>query len=151
ARASQERRPGKPVSHGRRGIRGAATGTAILATLTAHAASPQLDYMLYCMGCHGETAQGVAGEGPRLAGNLPLYMRTSEGRNYVLRVPGAANSVLSDEGITLVFNWLATTYPAPGQPPPRPFTVAEVTNARHMPLANVQATRIEVLKSLAAS
>ena len=52
--------------------------------------------MLYCMGCHGDTAHGVPGKVPALAGVLPLYMRTSEGRNYVLRVPGAANSVLSD-------------------------------------------------------
>ena len=107
--------------------------------------------MLFCMGCHGEAAQGVAGKVPRLAGNLPLYMRSSAGRNYVLRVPGAANSVLSDERITLVLNWLASTYPAPGQPPPPPFTVAEVTSARHVPLANVQETRREVLRALAAS
>jgi cytochrome c553 len=124
---------------------------ASLLMLRTAAASPAQDYMLYCMGCHGETAQGVAGKVPRLAGNLPLYMRTPAGRNYVLRVPGAANSVLSDEGITAVLNWLAATYPAANVAPPQPFTLAEVSAARHTPLANVQETRQQVVRALAAS
>ena len=57
--------------------------------VAARAAPPQ-DYMLYCMGCHGTQAQGVPGKIPPLAGALSLFMRTAEGRNYVLRVPGAA-------------------------------------------------------------
>ena len=128
----------------------AAVGSTLLAAQTA-AASPAQDYMLYCMGCHGDTAHGVPGKVPPLAGVLPLYMRTSEGRNYVLRVPGAANSVLSDEGLAGVLNWLAATYPAAGENPPKPFSVAEVTNVRHVPLANVQATRREVVQALASS
>lgn len=123
---------------------------AALAVLPVEAGGAAQDYMLYCMGCHGDAAQGVAGKVPRLAGNLPLYMRTAAGRNYVLRVPGAANSVLPDERITAVLNWLAVTYPADGAAP-LPFTVAEVTAARHTPLANVQETRQQVVRALAAS
>ena len=74
----------------------AATGLAASALAGAAHASPGEDYMLYCMGCHGAEAQGVPGRIPPLAGALARFMRTSEGRNYVLRVPGAANSVLSD-------------------------------------------------------
>ena len=127
----------------------AAVGSMLLAAQTA--ASPAQDYMLYCMGCHGDAAHGVPGKVPPLAGVLPLFMRTSEGRNYVLRVPGAANSVLSDEGLAGVLNWLAVTYPAAGENLPKPFSVAEVTNVRHVPLANVQATRREVVQALASS
>jgi cytochrome c553 len=127
---------------------------AVIATLLAgHAAtaSPAQDYMLYCMGCHGDTAHGVPGKVPPLAGVLPLYMRSGAGRNYVVRVPGAANSVLSDERLAGVLNWLAATYPAAGQGSPVPFTVAEVTSARHVPLADVQATRREVVQALAST
>jgi mono/diheme cytochrome c family protein len=114
-------------------------------------ASPAQDYMLYCMGCHGAQAQGVPGKIPPLAGALALFMRTAEGRDYVLRVPGAASSALPDAQLAAVLNWLATSYGAPGDPLPAPFTVDEVTSVRRMPLADVQVRRREVVRSLAAS
>src|ERR1700686_5483404 len=129
----------------------AATAPAISALAGAASASPGQDYMLYCMGCHGAEAQGVAGKIPPLAGALARFMRTSEGRNYVLRVPGAANSALSDARLAAVLNWLAERYGAPDEPRPAPFTEEEVTLARRVPLANVQAARREVVRSLAAS
>ncbi len=107
--------------------------------------------MLYCMGCHGPEAQGVPGKIPPLAGALPLYMRSPEGRNYVLRVPGAANSVLTDVQLAAVLNWLAASYPAAGDAPAAPFTAEEVARTRHTPLVNVLATRREVVRKLAAS
>ncbi|HEY6824997.1 MAG TPA: cytochrome c [Steroidobacteraceae bacterium] len=120
-------------------------------TTVAVCASPAQDYMLYCMGCHGAEARGVPGKIPPLAGTLALFMRIAEGRNYVLRVPGAANSALPDAQLTAVLNWLAMSYGAPGEPPPAPFTVAEVSSVRHTPLADVQARRREVIGMLAAS
>jgi cytochrome c553 len=114
-------------------------------------AGPGQDYMLYCMGCHGAEARGVPGKIPPLAGSLARFMRTSEGRDYVLRVPGAANSALSDAQLAAVLNWLAMRYPAAQEPEPAPFTVEEVTRARRTPLADVKATRREVVRSLAAS
>jgi cytochrome c553 len=114
-------------------------------------ASPQQDYMLYCMGCHGGQAQGVSGKVPPLAGALARFMRTSEGRNYVLRVPGAANSALSDAQLAAVLNWLAESYRLPPEAPPAPFTLEEVSAVRHTPLADVQGTRREVVRALAAS
>jgi mono/diheme cytochrome c family protein len=129
--------------------------TAGLAALLAGApviASPAEDYMLYCMGCHGADARGVPGKVPPLAGSLALFMRTPEGRNYVLRVPGAANSALSDAQLRAVLNWIAERYAAPGgAPAPAPFTVPEVARTRHVPLASVQATRRQVVGTLAAS
>jgi cytochrome c553 len=129
----------------------AATGLAVSALAGAASASPGQDYMLYCMGCHGAEAQGVAGKIPPLAGALARFMRTSEGRNYVLRVPGAANSALSDARLAAVLNWLTERYGAPDEPRPAPFTEEEVTLARRVPLANVQAARREVVRNLAAS
>ena len=114
-------------------------------------ASPAQDYMLYCMGCHGTQAQGVPGKIPPLAGSLSLFMRSAEGRNYVLRVPGAANSALADAQLAAVLNWIAASYGAQGEPTPAPFTVDEVTSVRRMPLADVQARRREVVRSLSAS
>jgi cytochrome c553 len=118
---------------------------------TAHA-SPAQDYMLYCMGCHGAQAEGVPGKVPPLAHALGRYMRTPAGRNYVLRVPGAANSVLSDEQLAAVLNWLAQTFdPDALSSSVALFTPAEVTGLRHSPLASVLAARREVVRELAAT
>src|SRR5215469_1218161 len=133
-----------------RGLR-LAVALAIGAFTAAVPASPAQDYTLYCMGCHGPQAQGVQGKIPPLAGSVSLYMRTAEGRDYVLRVPGAANSALPDAQLAAVLNWLAERYGAPGEAQPVPFTVAEVTQVRHTPLADVQARRREVIRALAAT
>jgi len=129
----------------------AASLLAAIALAGTARASPQQDYVLYCMGCHGPGAEGVPGKIPPLAGALARFMRTPEGRNYVLRVPGAANSVLTDAQLAALLNWLAERYRVAEEPAPQPFTAEEVTSVRRTPLPNVQATRREVVHSLAAS
>ncbi|HEY6923630.1 MAG TPA: cytochrome c [Steroidobacteraceae bacterium] len=116
-------------------------------------ASPHQDYILYCMGCHGAQAEGVPGKVPPLAHSLGRYMRTPAGRNYILRVPGAANSVLSDAQLAAVLNWLAQTFDSEelDQSHAPLFTTAEVTGARHSPLSAVLATRQAVVRDLATS
>jgi hypothetical protein len=121
--------------------------------VTAAHASPQQDYVLYCMGCHGPQAEGVPGKVPPLAHALGRYMRTPAGRNYVLRVPGAANSVLTDAQLAAVLNWLAQTYDGDDltQSGAPLFSTEEVTGLRHSPLPSVLATRREVVRELATS
>ncbi len=123
----------------------------LLACGTANA-SPAQDYMLHCMGCHGTEAQGVPGKVPPLANVLTRFMRTAEGRDYVLRVPGAANSALSDDQLAAVLNWLAVTFDdGATERSPAPFTREEVARLRHTPLVSVLATRTAVVRNLAAS
>jgi mono/diheme cytochrome c family protein len=130
-------------------------GIALAAGISASAialASPAQDYALQCMGCHGATAQGVPGKVPSLAQTLVQFMRSVAGRSYVLRVPGASNSVLSDGQLAEVLNWIAGHFG--GEQPAAlvsPFTEQEVAASRHTPMASVQATRREVVKELAAS
>jgi len=134
------------------GLAGTFAALLLAAALARSAlASPEQDYILYCMGCHGASAQGVPGKVPPLAGALARFMRTSDGRNYLLRVPGAANSVLTDAQLAEVLNWLAERYRSPEDPPPEPFTVQEVSAVRRTPLADVHARRSEVVRALAAS
>lgn len=113
-------------------------------------ASPAQDYMLNCMGCHGTQAEGVPGKVPPLANTLSRFMRTAEGRNYILRVPGAANSALSDGQLAAVLNWLAVTYDSSATNL-TPFTSEEVSAVRRSPLVSVLATRRAVVRSLAAT
>jgi mono/diheme cytochrome c family protein len=128
----------------------AAAAASIFATLAY--GSPQQDYILYCMGCHGPQAEGVPGKVPPLAHALGRYMRSPAGRNYILRVPGAANSALSDAQLAGVLNWLAQTFDAQELSSDVPlFSAAEVTSQRHSPLPSVLATRREVVRELAAT
>jgi mono/diheme cytochrome c family protein len=128
-----------------------AGAAAACAAFAADASEPAIDYTLYCQGCHGAQAQGVPGKVPPLAGTLALFMRTPEGRSYLLRVPGAANSALTDQQLAAVFNWLAQRYPATEAAAAAPITAGEVASARRSPLADVQATRRAVVRALAAS
>lgn len=115
-------------------------------------ADPAQDYMLHCMGCHGAQAEGVPGRVPPLARTLGRFMRTAAGRNYVLRVPGAANSTLTDAQLAQVLNWIDTRFTdAAASGAAVPFTTAEVAALRHTPLAAVQETRRRVLAELAAT
>jgi hypothetical protein len=116
----------------------------------AHA-SPHLDYVLFCMGCHGAQAEGVPGKVPPLAHALGRYMRAPDGRNYVLRVPGAASSALSDAQLAAVLNWVAQTFDGEelSQSGAPLFTADEVSSARHSPLPSVLATRRVVVHALA--
>jgi mono/diheme cytochrome c family protein len=115
-------------------------------------ASPAQDYMLYCMGCHGAQAQGVPGKVPPLAHSIGLFMRTAAGRDYILRVPGAANSALSDAQLAAVLNWLAGEFNSEELTADMPkFTAAEVGARRHVPLGAVLAARREVVRNLAAT
>ena len=132
--------------------RGALACAVLLMAARAATANPEQDYMLHCMGCHGARAEGVAGKVPPLANSLSRFMRTAEGRNYVLRVPGAANSALSDAQLAAVLNWLAATFDESAIPArPAPFSSEEVTRSRHTPLVAVLATRRVVVRELAIS
>ncbi len=127
--------------------------TALAGLVGARAfAAPAQDYMLHCMGCHGAHAEGVPGKVPPLAHALARFMRTPAGRNYVLRVPGAANSALSDARLAAVLNWIAERYDGDELSKSiARFTAQEVASQRHTPLAAVLATRREIVRQLAAT
>lgn len=111
----------------------------------------RLDYALKCKGCHGLWGQGTPGHVPRLDGFVGLFTHLPEGRDYLMRVPGVARSVLDDVRLTAVLNWVLETYGrdqvAPGF---RPFTVAEVAAARRRPLEDRKGLRDRMLAELRA-
>jgi mono/diheme cytochrome c family protein len=105
-------------------------------------ADPAQDYVLYCMGCHGEQGQGVPGRVPALAQTLDPLLRTARGREYLQRVPGAANSALPDARLAAVLNWLTAEFaPSARQSGVPAFSAAEVGRLRRQPLASVSITR----------
>lgn len=109
------------------------------------------NYELDCMGCHGVDGRGVRGKIPPLAHSLARFMRTPAGRNYVLRVPGAADSPLSDGDLAAVLNWIARRFDGEDLTSrTAPFTEQEVARVRRHPMRSVLARRREVVQGLAA-
>jgi len=101
------------------------------------------------MGCHGPDGIGVAGKVPPLRESLPAFARTSEGRAFLLSVPGASNSSLSDAQLAAVVNWLLARFTGIDNAPERHvFTETEVTSFRRPPLSKVREARSAVLRTL---
>jgi len=70
------------------------------------AASPRINYLLYCTGCHGVTGEGSHPNVPTLVGELGLMMTVPEMRNYLVQIPGAATAPIDDSELTEVINWI---------------------------------------------
>jgi hypothetical protein len=104
------------------------------------------NYTLFCAGCHAETGRGLAHKVPRLDGRLALYLGVDGGRDFILRVPGVANSQLDDVRLAGVLNHVVARF-APTAGNVEPFTPAEVHVARQHPLVGVEEVRTRLLRA----
>ncbi len=62
-------------------------------------------YALNCMGCHQQRGEGH-GAVPELKGFVGNFLRVPGGREFLVQVPGVAQSSLSDGEIAAVLNWM---------------------------------------------
>jgi hypothetical protein len=116
----------------------------------ARAYEPRVNFQLQCMGCHRADASGWEGRVPSMRETLVNFSKLPEGREYLLRVPGVAQSPLSDQETATLLNWLArnlSDVPLPADF--TDFTAEEVGRFRHQPLAAVKATRAKILELMA--
>lgn len=105
-------------------------------------ADPKSDYLLYCGGCHLPDASGVPPSVPPLADTLGRIAATPAGRDYIVRVPGASQTPLSDEGLAAVMNWVLVTFNAETLPADfEPLNAREVGRSRRNVLADPQKLR----------
>jgi len=125
--------------------------------LQVHAAQPlvltpsvQANYMLNCMGCHLADGSGAAGKIPSVRDSLVILSGSSAGRRYLVQVPGAAQSPLSDLELAQVLTWMVRNLSARPVPPDfTDFTAAEVAANRSSPLVNVREARARLLAPVA--
>lgn len=116
----------------------------ILMPVTGLAASPRINYLLYCSGCHLPGGEGAPPNVPTMHNELGRMMGVPEMRSYLVRVPGSAHSPLSDADLADVVNWVLKQFNAETLPADfEPLTAAEVTRARKNILANPLQYRIE--------
>lgn len=112
----------------------------------AMAYEPRVNYQLQCMGCHHADGAGEPGRVPSVRDTLVPLSLFDEGRDFVLRVPGVAQSPLADAEVAALLNWMVRNVSdvAPGDGF-RDYTAQEVAARRHQPLVAVAAERERLL------
>jgi cytochrome c553 len=120
---------------------------ALAASTGAGAYEPQVNYQLHCMGCHRADGAGEADRLPSMRGTLVPFSLHAQGRDYLLRVPGVAQSPLSDADLAALMNWMVrnlSDVPAPASFVD--YTAEEVGRARQQPLVQVVDERRRLLE-----
>lgn len=134
------------------GVALVAAGLAGSLAATAAAADPRVDYMLHCRGCHGPDGAGAPGAAPSFRGQLAKFLWVPGGREYLIRVPGTAQSELDDARTAALLNWLLREFS--GDEIPADFAAYgtdEVARLRHAPLTDVWGVRQDLLRAIATS
>ena len=110
------------------------------------------DYVLQCAGCHRVDGRGSTPHGiPDFRNSVGAFTHLPAGREYLVRVPGAAYSQLSNAELANVLNWLLHTF-SPAQLPAdfSPYTESEVAAARPRRYDDVVPVRHGLARELAA-
>ena len=111
----------------------------------------RVNYMLHCQGCHLAEAVGHPGNVPRMRGFLGYFLHSTEGREFIVRVPGVATASLENEQLAELLNWILTTYSAEELPTDfTPFNATEIGVLRKDLETDPAARRKEILTRIAA-
>ncbi|MGQ9425434.1 cytochrome c peroxidase [Gilvimarinus sp. F26214L] len=106
-------------------------------------ASPEVDYLLHCAGCHLENGSGMPPHIPDLRVDLSYFAARPEGRSYLIRVPGVSQAPISDADLAEVLSWVVATFA--GEQLAAPFSAAEVSQHRLNVLADPIKLRSKLL------
>ncbi len=123
------------------------TGFASLAQ-TGTPRSPRVNYMTNCQGCHTPNGDGVAGKVPPMRGVLAGFLTVPGGREFLVRVPGVANSTLGDADLAALMNWLVPTMGPTVPAEFKPFSAAEIGMLRQRRLQDVNSVRAALIAQM---
>lgn len=113
-----------------------------------YGASPRINYLLYCTGCHAADGAGSPPNVPTLRDELGRMISVPEMRSYLVRIPGASQAPISDGDLTEVINWILHEFNADTLPQNfEEFTEQEVSKARSNILADPLKYRAEYWKT----
>jgi hypothetical protein len=116
--------------------------------LDINPARAKFNYQMLCQGCHIPTGEGGRGV-PNMNNQVGYFLHLPAGREYLVRVPGSANSALNDERLTELLNWTLLEFGGSSLAADwQPYSVAEVTAARQQPLFEVINFRAQLVEQL---
>ena len=106
------------------------------------------NYQMFCQGCHSADGSGHKSV-PEFKGFIHKFMATQQGREYLIRVPGAANAALDDEQLADLMNWMLRTFGDASQGASwKPFEVSEIAKYRQHPLNETIEYRAAIIAGL---
>lgn len=124
----------------------------LLAASSGWATEPaEADYMLNCQGCHLPNGSGFpARQVPDLRNQMGRFLSVPGGREFLVQVPGSAQTALNDADLARLLNWMLLRFSAAQLPADfQPYTAAEIGALRRQPLAQVSEVRSELLERIA--
>ncbi len=109
------------------------------------------NYQMFCQGCH--TPDGVGASAvPRMKDFVGHFLRSQEGREFLVRVPGSATSALADDELAEVLNYILLEFAGDSLDADfEQYTGVEVGELRRQPLLEVERHRVRVLTSIASA
>jgi mono/diheme cytochrome c family protein len=133
-----------------RAVRSGLGAALLAASMGAGAAEPvnppRIDYMLHCQGCHAADGSGFPGAVPRLKGEVGKFLQVPGGREFLVQVPGVAQSMLEDAALARVLNWMVREFDPVHTPTDVvPYTAGEVSRLRAHKLVDVTSLRTQLL------
>lgn len=106
----------------------------------------EFNYKMFCRGCHSPEGDG-RNSVPVMKNFVGHFLRSQEGRDYLVQVPGSANAALDDEQLAQVLNWIIINIGGDSTPKNfKPYSTEEVGELRKSPLYEV----VEYRKHLVA-
>lgn len=107
----------------------------------------KLNYMINCQGCHRGDGSGLEGSVPTFVDFVGKFLSVEGGREFLVQVPGSANSPLDDRELAELLNWiLATMSPKHVEKDFSPYTESEVSLLRADLLVEVDTTRAKLVE-----
>ncbi|WP_426357470.1 cytochrome c, class I [Pseudocolwellia sp. HL-MZ19] len=108
----------------------------------------KFNYQMLCQGCH--VGDGRGGKSvPNMKDRVGIFLNTQQGREYLVRVPGAANSAIDSKELAELLNWIMKTIGKESTPKNFiPFTEQEVHELRKNPLMEVVKYRAMLMKEI---
>jgi hypothetical protein len=112
----------------------------------------QVNYMLNCQGCHTPGGRGFPDKGvPSLMGFMGKFLQVAGGREFLIQVPGAAQSTLNSAQLAEMTNWMLTTFdPDSITEEFSPYSAWEVEMLRAKKLIEVGAVRAALVEEIQA-
>lgn len=108
----------------------------------------KFNYQMFCQGCH--TPDGTGGKSvPKIKNYIGYFLQNQVAREYLVRVPGSANSSLNDEQLAEVLNWMIIELGGESVPTNMQYyTTNEVAKLRQKSLFEVVEYRKMLVKQL---
>lgn len=114
--------------------------------------SSAVNYQLQCLGCHLTKGEGMPrSDVPKMKGFVGHFLKVKGGREFLVQVPGASQSALSNKQLAELMNWMLQDEGiAEGSAPKnfKPYTEKEVATHRHVMIKDLAGHRKSLIEQI---